>query len=73
MIEYLEADLTGALIDASNTDDVALDEVANDDETITEEAKTRNGVYIYLKEERRTESCKETMKIDIENINTIEK
>ena len=35
MIEYLEADLTGALIDASNNDDVALAELANADETIT--------------------------------------
>ena len=34
MIEGLEAGLTGAPIDASNTDDVALDEVANADKHI---------------------------------------
>ena len=73
MIEYLEADLIGELIDASNTPDVALAELANSDETITAEAKASNGMDIYLKEERRTESYKETMQIDIENINTIEK
>ena len=31
MIEYLESDLTGAPIDASNTNNVALSEVKNDD------------------------------------------
>ena len=49
MIDYLEADLIGALIDASNNDDVALAEVANDDETITQEAKASNGMNIGLK------------------------
>ena len=73
MIDYLEADLIGALIDASNTDDVALAELANADETITAEPKASNVMDINLKEEQRTESYKETMKIDIENINTIEK
>ena len=73
MIEYLEADLTGALIDASNNDDVALAELANADETITAEVKASNGMEVDLKEEWRTESYKVTMKIDIENINRIEK
>ena len=42
MIEYLEADLIGALIYASNTDNAAFAEVANANETITEEAKASN-------------------------------
>ena len=46
--------------------------MANSDESITAEAKADNETENYLKEERKTESYKETMNIDIENINTIE-
>ena len=42
MIEYLEADLTGIPIDASNIDDAALVEVANADESIAVVAKDSN-------------------------------
>ena len=44
MIEYLEADLTGAPKETSNTNDVALAEVENSDEAITAEAKAINEV-----------------------------
>ena len=56
MIEYLEADLDGASIDASNTDDVALAEVENADEAVTTEAKASNQIEIDFKEERNTKS-----------------
>ena len=49
MIEYLEADLTGAPIYDSNTDYVALAEVENAEEPITAEAKDSNDMEIYLK------------------------
>ena len=42
MIEDLEADLSGAPIDPSNADDVALAEIENSDEAITAESKTSN-------------------------------
>ena len=42
MIEDLEAELTGAPRETSNTDDVALDEVENIDEAITAEDKASN-------------------------------
>ena len=71
MIEDLEADLTGSPIDASNTDDATLDEVANYDEAITAVANSRNEIGIGIKEERKTELFKDTMNIDNENINTI--
>ena len=72
MIEYLEADLTGAPIDVSNTDDSEVAEEANADESTTEVAKARNETDIDLTEEQNTEAYRETMNIDIENINTIE-
>ena len=44
MIEDLEAGFTGSSIYASNTDNVDLAEVANDDESITAKAKANNDV-----------------------------
>ena len=68
MIENLEAELTGALETNSNTDNLAVAEEANVDEAITAEAKVGNDTEIDLKEECNTESYKDTMNIDIENI-----
>ena len=73
MIEDLEAGFTGASIYASNTDNVDLAEVANDDESITAETNFINDTVIDIKEEQNNESYKEKMNINIENINTIEK
>ena len=73
MIEYLEAELTGALKETSNTDNLAMAEEANIDEAITVEAKASNQMEINLKDNKNTKAYEETMKIDIENINTIEK
>ena len=47
-------------------------EEENVDETVTTEANTRDNTEIDIKEEK-TQAYKETMKIDIENINTFEK
>ena len=55
MIEYLEADLTGAPIDASNTGYTALAEVENVDESITTVAKAINDMEIYLQEVQKKE------------------
>ena len=49
MIEDLEEYLTGAPIDASNTDDSAVAEVANANEAITAVAKTSNETEVDLK------------------------
>ena len=49
MIEDLEADLTGAPIYASNTDDADMAEVKNSDEAITAVSKSRNKLEIDLK------------------------
>ena len=46
MIEDLEANLTGAPIDASNHDDLAVAEEVNADESITAVAKDRNEMVI---------------------------
>ena len=73
MIEDLEANLTGKPIDASNTDNSAVSEEENPDESITELAKTSKDMEIYIKEEHKIEAYQNIMKIDIENINTIEK
>ena len=73
MIEDLEDYLTGALEDDSNTNDADLAEVENADKSITAVYKARNEMGIDLKEEQKTQAYKETMDIDIENINTIEK
>ena len=48
-------------------------EEANVDEAVTAEAKSRNDMGIDLKEERNTQTYKETMNIDIENINVFYK
>ena len=72
MVEDLESDLTGAPIDASNTDDVTLDEVEKSDEAITAETKASNEMGNYYKKEQNTESYQYKMNIDIENINTTE-
>ena len=47
-------------------------EEANVDEAISAEYKASNNMEIDLKEERKTQAYKETMNIDIENINTFE-
>ena len=73
MIEDLEAELTGSPIDASNPDNQAVAKEENADDAITAVAKARNETEIDIKEERNTEACRQTMNIDIENINTIEK
>ena len=48
-------------------------EETNVDEAVTAESKTRNYTEIYLKEEGNTQAYKDTIKIDIENINTFKK
>ena len=49
MIEYLEADVSGALIDASNPDNSAVTEEANPNESTTIVAKADNETEIDLK------------------------
>ena len=71
IIEYLEAELTGAPKETSNTENLAVTEEANIGDAVTVEAKSSNDMENYLKEERWTKSYKDTMNIDIENINTI--
>ena len=73
MIEDLEAELTGAPKETSNTDNSEVAEEKNVDESITAEAKAINEMENYLKDEQNTKSYEDTMNIDIENINTIEK
>ena len=46
---------------------------ANINESITAEAKASNDMEIDLKDEQNTKAYEDTMNIDIENINTIEK
>ena len=50
---------------------MGLAEEENVDEAITEESKASNEMGNDLKEEQNTKSYKETINIDIENINTI--
>ena len=50
-----------------------MDEEANVDEAVTVEANASNDMDIDLKEERKKQEYKETMRIDIENINKCEK
>ena len=73
MIENMKAELTGSPKKTSNNDNLEVDEEANIDEAVTAEAKDSNDVEIGLKEERKTRAYKETMNIDIENINTFKK
>ena len=72
MIEYMEAESIEAPKKTSNTDNSRVAEEANVDEVVTAEAKASNDMKIYLKEERKTQSYKETMNIDIENISKFE-
>ena len=51
MIEYLEADLTGNKIYASNPDNSAVAEEANYDEAIIAVSKAKNDTEMYLEEE----------------------
>ena len=50
MVEDLEANLTGAPIDASNPDDSAVAEEANSDEAFTVIAEDNNETEIDLEE-----------------------
>ena len=50
MIDDLEAEMNGALKKTSNNDNLAVDEEANFDEAITEEAKASKEMEIDLKE-----------------------
>ena len=49
MIEDLESDLTGAPIDTLNTEDLAVVEEANPDESITALTKASNEMKIDVK------------------------
>ena len=49
MIEDLEADLSGAPIDASNPDNLEVTEEENTDESTTVVSKAYNGMEIDLK------------------------
>ena len=66
----MEANLTGAPIDASNTDNLVVAEEANDYEAIASVAKSSNDMEIDIEEEHKIEAYQETMNIDIENIET---
>ena len=72
MIENLEAELTGALKETSNTEDFAVAKEANMDEAITAKAKAINEMEIYLKDGQKTKAYEEKMNIDDKNMNTIE-
>ena len=73
MIEDMEDELTGAIIETWNTEYPEVAEEANVDKTIIEESKAINYMEINLKDEQNTEAYKESTNIDIENIDTIEK
>ena len=49
MIDYLEVDLAGAPIDASNPDNLEVAKKANADESITAVYRARNEMEIDLK------------------------
>ena len=71
MIEDLESELTGTPKETSNTDNVDLAEQENVDKAITAEAKAIKDMENDIKEEQSTKYYKQTMNVDIENINTI--
>ena len=73
IIEDLEDNLTGAPINAPNTDNqsVATEESSVGATTIL--AKASNDIEIDLEEEHKIEAYQVKMNIDIENINKIEK
>ena len=73
MIEDMKAKLTESPKQTSNTDNYTVSEEENVDEAFTAEAKDRNDIEIDLKEEQKTQAYKQTIDIDIENINTFEK
>ena len=73
MIEDLEAKLTGALKENSNTDNLAVAGEVNVDEAVTTETKASNETGIDLKDKQKTKAYGEKMNIDIEDIHTIEK
>ena len=66
MIEDLEAGLTGALKEISNTENLAVAEEENVDESITAEAKASNDMENHLKDERKKIYYEEKMNIDDE-------
>ena len=59
--------------DTSNTGNLVVAEEANLDEAITEDANNINEMENDLKDEQNAKSYKDKIKIDIENINTIER
>ena len=59
MIEDLEADMTGSPKETSNTDNSAVSEEANVDESITSEAKASNEMENDLKDKQNKKSYKE--------------
>ena len=59
MIEDLEADMTGSPKETSNTDNSAVSEEANVDESITFEAKASNEMENDLKDKQNKKSYKE--------------
>ena len=61
MIEYVGYELTEASEINSKTENLAVTKEENVDEVIS----------IYLKKEQNTQAYKKTMKIDLENINTL--
>ena len=73
MIEYLETELTRAPKKLQILTMRIQLKRKNVDESTTAEAKATNKTENYHKEEQTTETCKEKMNIDIENIHTIEK
>ena len=73
MIEDLEPELTGALKETSNTENLAVAEEANVNEAITAEARASNDMEIDLKDKQNAAAYEDKTNIDIENINTIEK
>ena len=61
----MEAELNEATKINSNTENVAVAKEANVDEVVTVEAKAIDDMYIDLKEERKKQVYKQTIKIDI--------
>ena len=65
MIEDLGAELTGAIKETSNTDNLAVVGEANVDEAITAESKASNDMENDLKDEQNTKYYEEQMNIGI--------
>ena len=72
IIEDMEAEMSKALNIYIYIDNLAVAEEEHFDEDITTEAKSRNYIYIDLKEAQKKQAYKETMNIYIENINGFE-